>query len=86
MSAYTAQSSGRADENPEYAGLPAIQRQILRVILEQPEHDEGGVHVGTIAKALNSRSGQNIAANVIRRLHLVFSNVNDSRLFYTVMH
>ena len=66
MSAYTAQSSGRADENPEYTGLPAIQRQILRVILEQPEHDEGGVHVGTIAKALNSRSGQNIAANVIR--------------------
>ncbi|KAJ4488149.1 replication protein A subunit RPA32 [Lentinula aciculospora] len=52
-SAYTAQSSGMANNDmAEYKHLPPLQREIIRVLLSQPEHDEGGVHVGVVAKAV----------------------------------
>lgn len=40
------------DDMAEYRHLPHLQREIIRVLLAQPEHDEGGVHVGVVAKAV----------------------------------
>ncbi|KAJ3781902.1 replication protein A subunit RPA32 [Lentinula aff. detonsa] len=55
-SAYTAQSSGIAnDDMAEYKHLPPLQREIIKVLLSQPEHDEGGVHVGVVAKAVQKQ-------------------------------
>ncbi|KAF5373877.1 hypothetical protein D9758_000632 [Tetrapyrgos nigripes] len=62
MSAYTAQPAQQVDENPDWASLPKLQRQIVNIISAQPENDEGGVHVSAIAKALN---GQNVQAHEI---------------------
>ncbi|KAJ3763737.1 hypothetical protein EV360DRAFT_32901 [Lentinula raphanica] len=57
-SAYTAQSSGMAnDDMAEYRHLPPLQREIIKVLLAQPEHDEGGVHVGVVAKAVQKQGG-----------------------------
>lgn len=52
-SAYTSHSSGGAnDDMADYKGLPVLQREIIKFILSQPERDEGGVHVGMIAKSV----------------------------------
>ncbi|KAE9406364.1 replication protein A, subunit RPA32 [Gymnopus androsaceus JB14] len=52
-SAYTAHSTKVAnDDMAEYKNLPPLQREIIKFILAQPEHDEGGVHVGMIAKSV----------------------------------
>ncbi|KAF9065319.1 hypothetical protein BDP27DRAFT_1229097, partial [Rhodocollybia butyracea] len=57
-SAYTAQSSGAAtDVMAEYSGLPPIQREIVQAILSHPENEEGGVHVGVIAKSVKGGKG-----------------------------
>ena len=40
------------DDMAEYKNLPPLQREIIRFIVAQPEHDEVGVHVGVIAKSV----------------------------------
>ncbi|KAL0581574.1 Replication factor A protein 2 [Marasmius crinis-equi] len=49
MSAYSASTSGGADDHSGWAHLPALQQRILRAIIAEPEHDVAGAYVGNIA-------------------------------------
>ena len=47
--AYTAQSSASGTINPQFAGLPVLQKEIIKFMTSQPASDEG-IHVAAIAR------------------------------------
>ncbi|TFK42517.1 hypothetical protein BDQ12DRAFT_278987 [Crucibulum laeve] len=77
--AYANQSSSVANFD-EYSHLPALQRSIIRFILEQPHNDEG-IHVAAIARAIGTDGDALKISQALDQLmdegH-VFSTIDDS--------
>ncbi|PPQ73019.1 hypothetical protein CVT26_014667 [Gymnopilus dilepis] len=80
ISAYSGQSAQPAIQD-QYSHLPALQRDIVRFIQNQPHEDEG-VHVAVIAKAIGA-SGEDArkisdALDKLMDEGLVFTTIDDS--------
>jgi len=82
-SAYSAQKNApSAAVKDQFSHLPALQRSIIKFIMDQPPRDEG-VHVALIAKAIAATSGED-AHNISDALDKlmdeghVFTTIDDS--------
>jgi len=73
--AYTTQSQAPTNQ---FAGLPPLQRSIMEFLMNQP-HNEEGVHVGAIARAVGGDAG-NISAALDGLMDEgnVFTTIDDS--------